>query len=275
MKTFKFLSTTFKNLVKDNVFSNAATIAYFSLLSSVPLLFLITTFLGFLTGSNQVVIKKLYVLISPFVPNLSFEFWQKLTGWFAKSSYSLNFFSFVILLFSSTFVFSSIDKSLREIFKDFGLRKRSSFESFLIYFLLIIFLIFIVFIFMLADTSLIFLRKIVKNQELFFLRGIVRHATLLLPLCSFLLQIFTVAAILSISIGRKLLFKKLFFSSSFIIVMWTIAIKAFSWYVSFIPTYNIIYGSMSIFIVFTTWNYYSALIFLIGAEILKVISENE
>lgn len=275
MKTFRFLSTLFKNMVKDNAFSNAASIAYFSLLSSIPLLFLITTVVGFLTGSNQVVVKKIYVLISPFVPNLSYDFWQKLTGWFAKSSYSLNFLSIVILFFSSTFVFSSIDRSLREIFKELGLRERSSLESFLIYFLLIIFLVFIVFIFMLADASFIFVRKIAKNQELFFFRNILRHINLLLPLCSFLLQVLTVAAILSISIGRKLALKKLFYSSSFVIIMWMLAIRAFSWYVSYIPTYNIVYGSMSIFIVFMTWNYYSALIFLMGAEILKIISKNE
>lgn len=274
MKVFKFFSRLLKNLSKDGVFTNAATIAYFSLMSAIPLLFLITTTIGFFTGSNQIVIKKVYTLISPFVPNLSYDFWLKLTGWFAKSSYSLNFLSVVILIFSSTFVFSSVDKSLQDIFKDSGLRKRSSLEAFFVYFALILFLIFVVFLYMFIDTSLIFVKKLAKIQEFYFLRDILRHAMILLPLFSFLLQVVTVAAILRLSIAKRIAFKKVLYASIFIIVMWMLAIKAFSWYVSFIPTYNLIYGSMSIFIVFTTWNYYSALIFLIGAEILKLMSED-
>lgn len=275
MKAFSFVINLFKNMKKDGVYGNAASIAYFSLMSSVPLLFLITTLVGFITGSNQIVIKKIYLLISPYIPNLTYEFWQRLTGWFNKSSYSLNFFSLIILIFSSTFVFSSIDKSLSDIFKDFGVRKRSSLESILIYFFLIVFLVFIVFVFMLADMSLIFLKKLSHNQELAFLKTILNRASILLPVSAFVLQVLTISAILSISIGRRLGFRKLLFASCFIIIMWLLAIRAFSWYVSFIPTYNLVYGSMSIFIVFMTWNYYSALIFLMGAEILKSISKND
>lgn len=256
---------------KDGVFSNAASIAYFSLLSSVPLLFLITTLAGFVTGSNQIVIRKIYIFISPYVPNLSYDFWLKLTGWFQKSSYSLNFFSLIVLLFSSTFVFSSIDKSLRDIFKDIGVRKRSSIEALFVYFFLIIFLVLIVFVFMLADMSLIFLKKLSNNQEFHFIKVVLNRVKFILPIAAFVLQIITVSAILSISIGRKLGKKRVLFVSCFIIIMWLLAIKAFSWYVAYIPTYNLVYGSMSIFIVFMTWNYYSALIFLIGAEILKII----
>ncbi len=275
MKTINVVAKVFRNLKKDGCFNNAALIAYFSLLSSVPLLFLITTLVGFITGSNQIVVKKIYVLISPYLPNLTYDFWLKLTGWFAKSSPSLNFFSIVILIFSSTFVFSSIDKSLHDIFKETGIRKRSSLESFLVYFLLIIFLVFIVFAFMLTEMALVFIKKLAYHKELYFLKNILKHATVLLPFFSFTLQIFSVSMVLSFSIAKRLKLRRLIFASCFIIVMWEIAIKAFSWYVSFVPTYNLVYGSLSIFIVFMTWNYYSALIFLMGAEILKVISEND
>lgn len=275
MKAYSFFINFLKNLKKDRVFSNAATIAYFSLLSFLPLLFLITTIVGILTGSNQIVVKKVYIFISPYVPRLTYEFWQKLTGWFAKSSYPLNFFNIIILFLSSTFVFSSIDKSLRDIFSDLSIRNRSSLESLLIYSLLIVFLTFVVFLFMLTDMLIVFLKKISLHQELFFIHHLLKKATILVPMVAFLLQILSISAILSLSIGKRIPFKKLIFVSSFIILMWLLAIKAFTWYVSFIPTYNIVYGSMSIFVVFMTWNYYSALIFLVGAEILKITCNYE
>lgn len=275
MKALHFIKVFFKNLKYDNCFNNAALIAYFSLLSAVPLLFLITTTIGFLTGSNQVVVKKIYVLINPYLPNITYEFWLKITGWFAKSSYTLNLFSIVILIVSSTLVFSSIDKSLRDIFKDFGLKKRSSLEAFLIYFLLIIFLVFIVFVFMFFDVSVGFLKHFFRNKNVIILKDFFKKSVQILYFFSIILQIVTISFILSISIGKKLVLKKLIFASSFIVFMWSLAIKAFSWYVSVVPTYNLVYGSMSIFIIFMTWNYYSALIFLAGAVILKMITKND
>jgi membrane protein len=275
MKPLKHIRTLFANIKDDGCFNNAASIAYFTVLSSLPLIFLITTTIGFFTGSNVVVVKNIYNIISPYVPNLSYEFWQKLTGWFSRSSYGLNIFSVVILILSSTLVFNSIDKSLRKVFAEFELKKRSSLESLLRYFSLILFLILVVFLFMSFDIFFVFMKRLSRKQEIVFFKTIMLRLNYLFPFISLILQTATIFLVFRLFIGKKMRLKEGIICSAFIVIMWMLAIKAFSWYVNTIPAYNLIYGSMSIFIVFMTWSYYSALIFLLGAEILKLMLKNE
>lgn len=274
MKSLLFIKRLLINIKSDDCFNNAASIAYFSALSSLPLIFLITTTIGFFTGSNVAVAKNVYNFISPYMPNLSYEFWQKLTGWFSRSSYGLNIISIVVLILSSTLVFNAIDRSLREIFAGLDLKKRSSFETVVRYFFLILFLILIVFVFMSFDIFFVFMKRLARKQEIVFFKTVLRQMNILLPVISTILQTATIFLVFKLFIGKRMRLKDGLISSVFIVVMWTAAIKAFSWYVNTVPAYNFIYGSMSVFIVFMTWSYYSALIFLIGAEILKLMMMN-
>lgn len=270
MNFYKKIKVFFKNFKDDDCLNHAASIAYFSVLSALPLVFLISSIIGFFTGSDAKVMKKVYNLISPQMPNLSYEMWLKLTGLFSKTSYSLNLFSLVLLFISGTFIFNAIDKSLQDIFKDITKGRRFAFQSFLMYAGSIVFLTFLVFSLVATDILFVFLNRLTKQESYIFLKPLMKYGKFLLTGMPFLLQIATIMFMYHLFLPLKLTFKKLFTVSLFIVIMWFIAIRGFSWYVNVVPTYNIIYGSMSIFIIFITWSYYSALIFLIGAEILKL-----
>jgi len=273
MKFLIFIKRVFVNLAKDNCFSNAASIAYFSVLSALPIIFFITSALGFLIGSNLMVSKKIFEFISPYLPNITPQMWLKFTSWFTKSSFGLNVLSIFILLLSSTLIFSSVDKALRDIFKDHIKKGRGSLESLLLYFFLIILLAAAIFIYLNFDLLITFLKKLAKKQDFYILAPVLKKVDIIVPVFTLMTQVLTVFTVFRVFIGRLFNTKYVIYVSAFVVIMWTVAIKVFTWYVTFITNYNVIYGSMSVFIVLISWCFYAALIFLTGAEILKVLSE--
>ncbi len=261
----------FINFIKDDCLNNSASIAYFSVLSALPIVFLISNILGFITGSDTKVIKKVYTIISHYTPNLTYETWLKLTGLFVKTSYSLNILSIIILFFSGTMIFNAIDKSLMSIFKDFSKKRRGSIKNIFIYACSILFLAFLVFVYLLFDMAIVFFKNISQKESYLFLKPLIKYSKYVLPIVPFFLQILLVFYIFYFFAPIRVHAKKTFLASIYVVTMWFLAVRAFSWYVNYIPTYNLIYGSMSIFIIFITWSFYSSLIFLSGAEILKVM----
>ncbi len=261
------------NLFKDNCFHNAASIAYFSMLSFIPIIFLITSMLGFFVSSNVIVSKKIYEIINPYLPNISLDSWLRFTGWFTKPRTGLNILSIIALFFSSTLVFSSVDRALRDIFKKSGIKNRGSLESLFIYFIMIVLLAFSVFVYLNIDILFLYLKKLSRKEDLLFLRLLLKKIDIAIPAITLLIQILTLSFIFNLFIGKKIKKIYVFYVSSFVVFMWTLAIKLFTWYVNYVTNYNLIYGSMSIFIVLISWCFYAALIFLLGGEILKEIVE--
>lgn len=267
----KKIKIFFTNFIKDDCLNHSASIAYFSVLSALPIVFLISNIIGFLTGSDTKVIKKVYGILSYYIPNLTYDMWLKLTGLFSKTSYSLNVLSIIILFFSGTMIFSAIDKSLTNIFKDFSVKRRGNIKNIFIYACSIFFLAFLVFLYLLFDMAIVFLKNISQRESYLFLKPIIKYSKYVLLIIPFILQIMLVYYIFYLFVPVRVHIKKVLFASFYVVIMWFLAVRAFSWYVNFIPTYNLIYGSMSIFIIFITWSFYSSVIFLSGAEILKVM----
>jgi membrane protein len=276
MKFLKLVRVFIKNFIDDDCFNHAASIAYFSVLSALPIVFLISNAVGFLTGLDTKIIKKVYTIVSQFVPNLNYETWVKLTGLFSKTSYNLNLLSLVILILSCTMIFSAIDKSLKDVFKEFITKEGSSLKRYFMYISSIFFLAFLVLLYLILDTLLVFLKNISHNESFLFLKHFLRYSKYVFQIIPVILQVFVVAYIFYFFIPIKLHLIKILVASIYTVLMWSVAVRVFAWYVNYIPTYNIIYGSMSIFIIFITWSFYSAVILLSGAELLKVmIKSNE
>ncbi len=57
-------------------------------------------------------------------------------------------------------------------------------------------------------------------------------------------------------------------------VLWTIALRFFSWYTSTVVNYSIVYGSLGGLVLLMLWFNYSAQILLIGAEISAILHQH-
>jgi membrane protein len=57
-------------------------------------------------------------------------------------------------------------------------------------------------------------------------------------------------------------------------VLWEIAKQAFRWYIEGIGVYSAVYGSLGVTIALMMWVYYSAIVFILGAALIRGLEEH-
>ena len=83
-----------------------------------------------------------------------------------------------------------------------------------------------------------------------------------------LVTIFFLFVVLYITVPRKKLGKKAVFLSAFwSAILWEAAKQAFGYYIYNFANFGKIYGTYALVVVIAFWIYYSAIVFIIGAEI--------
>ena len=56
-------------------------------------------------------------------------------------------------------------------------------------------------------------------------------------------------------------------------VLWGFAKQAFRWYIESVGVYNAVYGSLGVMIAVMMWVYYSAIVFILGAALIRGLEE--
>jgi membrane protein len=101
--------------------------------------------------------------------------------------------------------------------------------------------------------------------------GVVRF----LPEISFVLSTFLFGIIFKFFPNRRVRWKEAYFGALFTGVFWELAKHLFSIYIVRVVDYSKIYGSLSAIIILFLWLYYSAYIFLFGAELSYVYARRK
>jgi membrane protein len=57
-------------------------------------------------------------------------------------------------------------------------------------------------------------------------------------------------------------------------VLWESAKQAFRWYIESVGVYSAVYGSLGVTIALMMWVYYSAIVFIIGAALIRAFEEH-
>ncbi len=73
--------------------------------------------------------------------------------------------------------------------------------------------------------------------------------------------------------ARKVRPKAAFYGALFSMVFWETARQLFGWYISNFQTYNKLYGTLGAIVALFIWMYYSAVIFLLGAQLADYIHD--
>jgi membrane protein len=243
------------DLFESDYMFYAASIAYFTLMSIIPL-FIFLFFLGmviFHVNFQTVLPKELYS--SPLKPII-----DRLNQ-IVNNSGLISGTAAAVMLWFSRGVFLSIERAFCEI-----LKKESS-SSFIYRHIIVIFVIFLLWALLLVSYVAHYALTILLPQfpELSFLSSLpapVLLFTILVLLYYFLLPVeLPLNPILKVSL----------------LVFFVLAVfeRVFVWFVLNVSKVSVLYGSFAALIVFLIWIYYSATVILFGAGILKgkLISE--
>lgn len=267
MKYPKILLKSFIDFIKDGGVILAGSISYFTMMAIVPLcLFLITTFSYFL-GHYQGFYQFLSSKLTYFFPDITSEITKQLGKLITFKG--IGALSIILYGFLSLPLFSSIENALHIIFK--VEKKRTFFWSLLVSLATLMLIIFILSI-SFSATSLIQLLKAQQSSFPELQIGLI-IGFLLRYVIPFIMVLFTTMIVYLFFPKTKVKTRHALTGALFTTIFLEIAKHLFTWYVGTVLQFGTIYGPLTAFIVFLLWVFYSACIFLIGAEIVHNLGD--
>lgn len=262
MKYLKILIRSFYDFVKDGGVILAGSISYFTMMALVPFcLFLITIF-GYFLGHYQSFYQFFFNKLIYFFPDITSEITKQLGK--LISFKSIGALSFILYGFLSLPVFSSIENAMNIIFKI--QKKRTFFWSMLLSLIIVTLIIFMLFISFVASSLI----QLLKAQQYSFPErriGLI-IGLLLRYVVPFVMILFTTMIVYIFFPKTKVKTHHALIGAFFTTIFLEIAKHIFTWYVGTIVKFGTIYGPLTAFVVLLLWVFYSACIFLIGAEVV-------
>jgi membrane protein len=262
LKFLKVIGQSLIGFFKDDGLTLAASMSYFMMMAIVPFcLFLITIF-GYLLGNYPEFYNFFLSRIVSLFPSVTAEISQDILKLISYKG--LGKFSLILYGFLSYQVFASLENSLHIIFKI--QQKRHIFFSVLISLLVVTFIMAVI-LFSFAAASVMPLITTLKP----YLPGIrIGRITAFIIrfIMPFIMLLFTLTAIYLILPKARIRLADAFSGALFTTTFLEIAKHIFTWYVLGVAQFGRIYGSLTAFIVFLLWMFYSSSLVLIGAEIV-------
>jgi membrane protein len=255
---------------KDNGPLHAGSIAYFFLMSFVPFcLFLIAIF-GYFLGDNKEFYAFFSARMTRFFPAATSEISRGLTA--IVTYRRIGIVTLIIYAYFSYLLYVSVESAIHLIFQEKA--KRSRLISIIMSFF-IISLIAVLITISFAATSVIQMLKLIIMDSTGLQIGIITGFLIRFVIPVFL--VFIIATILyKLMPVKKTAFRNSLWGGFFTAIFLEVARHFFTLYVvNAAGRFGTIYGSLSSVVIFLLWVFYAACIFLIGAEIVKNLSDAE
>jgi len=262
VKTLRLIFRSCIDFYRDNGLMLAGSMSYFTMMAIVPLCIFLITLFGHFLGEYPGFYKFFLAKITNFFPVAT----QEITNDLAKiiSYHGLGKMSLVLYGLLSYQVFASIEMSLNAIFK---ITKQRHVIFSLMVSLAVVALVFALLTTTFAVASFVpllgTLAHVVPLVKIGVITKIFLRFVLPFVLVMFLIMLLYVL-VPKTRISAMHALKGAFFAA----VLLELAKHAFTWYVSSVAHFGKIYGSLTAFVMFLLWMFYSSSIFLIGAEIV-------
>lgn len=262
--TFRFPGELWRRLYEHDIFTYTASLSYYTLLSFIPLIFIGIAVVGEVVGRNKAVTEQAVMLIRQLFPFMTTGIEKNIYG-LVENRGLFGGIGLFTLLWCAHMVLAEGEKVTRKVF---GVqKKRSLFLSQVVAWG--IFLLSVVF-FALSFFLGFFLRLVADD---------LLPPALLNTLGPFINSLFikyipaamvmlTVAAAYKFLPQRDVPLPIAFTGGVSFAVLWEVAKKLFFIYVGKARYFSLIYGSLGTFMLFLLFVYYSALLFIIIAEVV-------
>ncbi|MBN1828033.1 MAG: YihY/virulence factor BrkB family protein [Deltaproteobacteria bacterium] len=244
----------------------AAAIAFYFILSIVPLLMLTILAAGFVFGGNPQIVDDIVQLIQRFHPYFRGEMLRFLDE-IQRNMKLLGTLSSLLLFWSSSLIFDSAQTALRIAFR--SERKRNYFLSKALAIAMIP-LGWVMMILILGSTSVgaLLSRRPFIIDELGWLYSpsVTIVFSFLIPfsiMTLFVTLVYKIVPTAPVTWGNALAGGTLFSCLS------AVSMQLFTWYISNFSRYRLVYGSLETFLIFVLWIFYVGLIFLFCAELVS------
>ncbi len=266
MYLIKSFGRSIPAFIKDECFYLSASISYFLIVSLVPLSLLIVTLFGYVLGESQDIYQFALSRLISFFPTVTGGITAELKKIITYKGISV--ITLFIYGFLSLQLFYSMEHAMNVIFK---VSKKRHFLLSLLWSIITVTLviIFLLLSFTVSSFAGVFAKYPINilGIEIGYKAGI-----FLKYIAPFILVLSTFTAIYMIVPRVRVPLKYAFSGAILVTVLWELGKHFFTWYVKNVIYFGAIYGSLTTFILFLLWVYYSSCIFLLGGEFVSNLS---
>lgn len=254
----KSIFSSLRDFYKDDGIFLSAALAFFSILSIIPLsMFIVNILITFL--KEETIIKFVYTKLMFLLPDIEIQMIKEI-----KKLLMIKGVSEISLILYGIFsiqLFTAIEFSLDKIFKVH--KKRHYFLSLL----LSSFIIFFIILAVGTSFALVYLLKLWNIHIISELNVIIRF--FIKYVITFALIFIIIGSLYKFLPNKKLKMSSILIGTFITTILIEIAKYIFTFYVSEVIKINVLYGSVSTFLALLMWLFYAWAVFLYGAEIIN------
>jgi len=257
-RPFWFLSRAYRKFNTDRCPLLASALVHATTFSLFPLILGLVSFSLFIVGSSESTIDKIVPVLKQAFPIGIDELIKNISA-IKQTSIVIAIIGVIAFLWGAASIFRALESTLNVIWK--VKKDRPFFRKSL----LTIGSAFLVFILLIASVAVtIWVNTIGAG-------GLARF----LPEFSILFSIFLFGLIYWLFPNRKIKLREAYFGAVFTGLLWEGAKYLFTFYITRVVDYSKIFGSLSAIVLLFLWIYYSAYIFLFGAELSYVYARRK
>ncbi len=265
MYYIKTLGNSFTSFFRDECFHLAASIAYFLIVSLVPLGLLVVALFGHMLGANQELYDFLLSKLINFFPSVTSGITNELRHVITYKG--ISFITFIIYSFFALQLFYSIERAMDVIF---NVPKKRHFLFSLLWTILIVTLVIAFWLLSFTVSSVAGL--LYQFPDIFGIGLKYKAVFLIRFVAPFVVVLLTFTAVYKIVPHVRVHIRHAFAGALLLTVCWELAKHLFTWFVQNLAYVGTIYGSLTTFILFLLWMYYLSCIFLLGGEFVNSLS---
>jgi membrane protein len=264
---FRLFLDALKRFNEDHCFLLSSGIAFALLLCLIPLLLLVLALIGTYLFSDQEVLNHISEYLKDMFPSLDPKIRKNILE-IVRDRRIVGILGIGGLLWTSTWVFSSLSSALNIIFrveKGRSLLRGKAVDLFMLFLAGTLLLVSMV----LSSVITLFqgyLFKFPLGIGFIFQPFLKYLIPFFLTFCMFFL-IYIIAPNKRIQSGIAL--KATFLAS----ILWEAAKHLFGWYILHLGRFSVLYGSLATLPLFLLWIYYTSAIFLFGGEIASLLEQ--
>ena len=268
LKNFSLLWQALKKFNDDNGFFLSSGITFNILINLIPFILLLLALVGTYLYNDQEVLNHIRTYLRNVAPTLDPKVIGSLMD-LIESRQIVGIFGFVGLLWFSTWVFASLRIALNIVFR--VEKSRGMLRGIGIDLLMILLAGIFLLVSMILTSMVTFLQGYHGQIPVAIGPKIQWVLKYLLPLFFTYCMFFLIYKIIP---HKRIHFTSALQAALFTGLLWELAKLLFGWYVVHLARYSIFYGSLSTWVIFVLWVYYSSTILVVGGEFAYFLEED-
>jgi len=254
------------SFIKDGCMNLSAALAFYTILSLIPFLFLIISAAGYLLGSSEEPHQMVLSFVDRFFPQASALIFKEVKA-ISQRAGVLGYVGILTMIWTASVIFSSLEFAMGVVFR--VEQRRKYWKSKLMAFSMVpgASVILLLSLFVTAFT------RVMENYGLQVWGWGFSRSAFFDFLVGYLLPYLVLAAaftvIYKIIPNASISFRHALAGGASCAFLFELAKHFFTWFVVRSPKYNVIYGSMEAIVILVVWVFYSSIILLFCAEVVS------